>query len=259
MLIYPNLNPVFLQIGNFKIYWYGMMYVISFLLISFLAQRQSLRQTNLTTKTIDRSLNGALLGVLFGGRLGYVLFYSYGKGISLFKLWEGGMSFHGGLLGVILAMLIVASLDKCSLLDLLDFWAPLVPIGLGLGRLGNFINGELWGRVTNVKWGMIYPHVDYFVRHPSQIYEFLTEGVMLFIILNGLKRFSWAKKRGFLSGSFLIGYSISRLICECFREPDLQIGYLYNYFTLGQLLTFPLLFAGIWILQKAISQRSKCC
>ncbi len=253
MLVYPNINPVALHLGNFKIYWYGIMYLVSFLLIDFLAKHRINSVTNnsnnkLTIKTIEKSLNAALIGVLLGGRLGYVFFY--GKGVAFFKIWEGGMSFHGGLIGVVLSIALVSHVEKYSLLELLDFWAPLVPIGLALGRLGNFINGELWGRITNVKWGMIYPHVDHFARHPSQIYEFLTEGLMLFLVLNFLRFFSFTKKRGVLSGIFLIGYGISRLICECFREPDIQIGYIYNCFTMGQLLTIPLLLIGIWILMR---------
>ena len=253
MLVYPNINPVALQIGNFRIYWYGVMYLLSFLLIDFLAKRKISNfsgnsNNKLTIEMINKSLNAALVGVLLGGRLGYVFFY--GKEVIFFKIWEGGMSFHGGLIGVILSMALVSYFEKCPLLDLLDFWAPLVPIGLALGRLGNFINGELWGRITSVKWGMIYPHVDHFARHPSQIYEFLTEGLMLFLILNFLRIFSFTKKRGVLSGVFLIGYGISRLVCECFREPDIQIGYIHGYFTMGQLLTIPLLLIGVWILMR---------
>jgi phosphatidylglycerol:prolipoprotein diacylglycerol transferase len=195
----------------------------------------------------------AAIGVIIGGRVGYMLFYNtqqmISQPLSILKIWEGGMSFHGGLLGVMLALWYFSYKEKKSFFQVTDFVVPLVPLGLAAGRAGNFINGELWGRVTNVPWAMVFPQAGPQPRHPSQLYEFGLEGIVLFIVV-------WwyaAKPRpaGCVSAIFLMGYAVARLIVECFREPDLQLGFVaFNWLTMGQLLSIPMLIAGLlfwWI------------
>lgn len=201
-----------------------------------------------TTQQISDLIFYAALGVILGGRIGYMVFYNTHELILhpwiLIKIWEGGMSFHGGLLGVILAMWLFSHHFKKTFLNVSDFVSPLVPLGLAAGRIGNFINGELWGRVTDVPWAMIYPHVDDQPRHPSQIYEFGLEGIVLFFVV----WFYAAKPRpeGRVSALFLITYSLCRLIAECFRQPDVQMGYIaFGWLTMGQLLSIPMLLLGI--------------
>ena len=189
------------------------------------------------------------LAAVIGGRIGYVLFYGYRFLLQdpffPFKIWEGGMSFHGGILGVALGLWIIARREKVALLSLGDLLASWVPIGLALGRIGNFLNGELWGRVTDLPWGMVFAGAGALPRHPSELYEAFLEGVMLLIIL----QIYTAKPRasGRVTALFLLGYGIARMFCECFREPDLQIGFVYAKITLGQLLTLPLILSGILI------------
>jgi len=199
------------------------------------------------------------LVLLLGGRIGYILFYNFFDFIHnplvLFKVWEGGMSFHGGFLGVVVALWLLSKKTGMNLIDIGDFVAPLVPLGLAAGRMGNFINGELWGRVTDVPWAFVFPHVDQLPRHPSQLYEFLLEGVAMFLIL-------WiysAKPRSRFSVSalFLISYGVFRLLIEFFRLPDAQYGYLaFGWLTMGQLLSLPMIIVGVWFFMKA--GRLKC-
>ncbi len=190
------------------------------------------------------------MAAVIGGRIGYVLFY----GLKFwaqdpffpFKIWEGGMSFHGGLLGVTLALLIIARREKVNILALGDLIAPWVPLGLALGRVGNFLNGELWGRVTDLPWGMVFAGAGALPRHPSELYEALLEGILLFI---GLQIYARKPRcSGEMTAFFLIGYGVTRIFCECFREPDLHIGYMFAQLTLGQILTLPLILSGILIL-----------
>ena len=254
MLSYPQINPIALSIGPVHVHWYGLMYLLGFGMAWGLAHyRAKHYKLSWTSEQIADLIFFAALGVIIGGRVGYMLFYNtqewLAHPLTLFKRWEGGLSFHGGLLGVAIAMIFFARKTHKSFLEVLDFTAPLVPLGLGAGRIGNFINGELWGRATDVPWGMIFPNADKLVRHPSQLYELGLEGIALFIVV-------WiyaAKPRptGCISGVFLMGYSISRLVIECFREPDPQLGYLaFNSLTMGQLLSIPMLLAGLllwWI------------
>ena len=254
MLVFPTINPIAFSIGPLQVHWYGLMYLLGFVSAWALAQwRVKHYQLNWTSEQIGDLIFFAALGVIIGGRLGYMLFYNAHQLIHqpwvALKLWEGGMSFHGGLLGVAVAVTAFCYKTKKSFWDVADFTAPLVPLGLAAGRAGNFINGELWGRVTDVPWGMVFPQVDSQVRHPSQLYEFGLEGIILFIVI-----WWYADKPrppGCVAAIFLIGYAICRLIIEFFREPDIQIGYLaFNWLTMGQLLSIPMLVIGVvlwWI------------
>ncbi|WP_133128061.1 prolipoprotein diacylglyceryl transferase [Legionella nagasakiensis] len=249
MLAFPHIDPVAFSLGPMRIHWYGLMYLLGFITAWILAHWRVRRyQLDWTSEQIGDLIFFSAIGVIIGGRLGYMIFYSTHQLIhqpwAIFKLWEGGMSFHGGLLGVILALWLFSYKVKKPFLAVTDFVVPLVPLGLAAGRAGNFINGELWGRPTDVPWAMIFPHVDAQPRHPSQLYEFGLEGVALFILI-------WwyaAKPRslGCVSAVFLIGYAISRLIVECFRQPDVQLGFIaFGWLTMGQLLSIPMLVIGI--------------
>jgi phosphatidylglycerol:prolipoprotein diacylglycerol transferase len=260
MLVYPQFNPIALQIGPLAIHWYGLMYMAGFLTFLWLGRRRivmlNLKQYN--NKLLDDLLFYGVLGVILGGRLGEVLFYNPGYYFShplkIFAVWEGGMSFHGGFLGVMVAMALFAWQQKLRWLELMDFIAPLVPPGLAFGRLGNFINGELWGRPTDMPWGMVFPRVDSLPRHPSQLYEFALEGVLLFALL-----WIYARKPrpvGAVSGLFLIGYGSFRFIAEFTRNPDDGIFGLMTFgISMGQWLSLPMVIAGVlmmvWSIRRA--------
>ncbi len=254
MLVHPAFNPVAFTL---EIRWYGLMYLLGFLAFLILGKlRAKTAKTGITVAQVDDLLIYGLLGVILGGRVGYVLFYDYASllvdPMQVFRIWEGGMSFHGGLLGVLAALYVYSRRHGVSFLRLLDFSAPLVPIGLAAGRLGNFINGELWGRATDVPWGMIFSHplADDLPRHPSQLYQMATEGIVLFIIM-------WlfsAKPRptGMVAGLFAILYSLARFITEFFREPDAHLGFIiWDWMTQGQLLSVPLFIIGISLVYHA--------
>jgi len=249
MLVHPQFDPVAIALGPLQVHWYGLMYVIGFLGFLFIGKMRSKEPNSvMNPDRVDDMMFWGALGVVAGGRVGYMLFYNL-KGflsdpISLFQIWDGGMSFHGGLLGVILAMFLLARRWKLNFFQVSDFVAPLVPIGLGAGRIGNFINGELWGRVTDVPWGMVFPQVDNIVRHPSQLYQAFLEGLVLFLVLN------WFRKRsppvGAISGLFLVGYGMARIIVEFVREPDAQLGYVaWGWVTQGQVLSVPMILLGV--------------
>lgn len=252
MLYYPTINPIAFSLGPLKVHWYGLMYLVGFLGAWGLANLRADR-IGLTKNQIADLIFYAALGVVIGGRVGYMLFYDVPDLIhrpyTLFEIWDGGMSFHGGMIGVCIAMYWFAKQVQKSVWDLTDFIAPMVPIGLAAGRAGNFINGELWGRVTTVPWGMIYPNAGPLPRHPSEIYEFLLEGVSLFLIL-----WFFSKKprpRFAVSALFLLGYGSFRFFAECFRQPDPQYGYLlWNWVTMGQILSFPMIIIGAIALIK---------
>jgi phosphatidylglycerol:prolipoprotein diacylglycerol transferase len=261
MLIYPDINPIALALGPFKIHWYGLLYLVGFALALGLGLYRAKRSEGAWTnnQVTDLIFYGAV-GVILGGRFGYVIFYDFPHflqdPLSLFKIWEGGMSFHGGLIGVILACLLFARHFKKNLFEVTDFIAPLVPLGLAAGRLGNFINGELWGRVTDMPWGMLYPNAGPLPRHPSQIYEFLLEGILFFIIIWIYS--SKPKPRMAVSGVFLIGYGSLRFFAECFREPDEQLGFIaFNWMTQGQRLCLPMIALGIVLLYLAYFKKEK--
>lgn len=255
MLEFPQIDPVAFSLGPIQVHWYGLMYLFGFAGAWALAQwRAKHYQLAWTAEQISDLIFYGALGVIIGGRLGYMLFYNTHQLLTepwtLLKLWEGGMSFHGGLLGVAVAMWLFARKFKKPFLQVTDFLAPLVPLGLGAGRLGNFINGELWGRVTDVPWAMVFPHSDGQPRHPSQLYELGLEGIALFILLWWYA--SKPRPQGRVSAMFLTGYAICRLIAECFREPDVQLGFLaFNWLTMGQLLSIPMLLAGLYCLNRS--------
>ena len=248
MFYYPNnINPVAFSLGPIKVHWYGLMYLFGFISAWWLASVRS-KNIGLTKEQVTDLIFYAALGVVLCGRIGYMVFYDVPDLISnpltLFKVWDGGMSFHGGMLGVLLALFLYAKKLKKSVWDLTDFVAPMVPIGLAAGRAGNFINGELWGRVTTVPWGMVYPNAGPLPRHPSEVYEFLLEGVALFLIL---WFFSMRPRPRFaVSALFLLGYGCFRFFCEFWRQPDPQYGYLlWGWVTMGQILSFPMIVIGL--------------
>ena len=257
MLRYPGFNPVAFQLGPVKVHWYGIMYLLGFAAAWWLARRRAARPgSTWTANDVDDLIFFCMLGVIFGGRIGYVLFY----GLKFWaldpwypvKIWEGGMSFHGGLLGVVVAMAVFARRRGRSIADVFDFTAPLPALGLFFGRIGNFINGELWGKVTTVPWGFL---VNGQVRHPSQLYEAALEGLVLFTVV-------WwytARPRPRLapSGLFLLIYGLARSLVEFVRMPDEHIGYLAGgWLTEGQILSAPMILVGIALLVWAYHART---
>ncbi len=255
MLIHPQFDPVAIQLGPLSIHWYGLMYLIGFLSLLWLGKWRANRYPEAGWKSseMDDILFYGALGVIIGGRLGYVIFYQpayyLSHPVEIAYLWQGGMSFHGGFLGVLAAMVFFARKTGKRWLAVMDFVAPLVPIGLGAGRMGNFINGELWGRTTDVAWGMVFPQVDNLARHPSQLYQFALEGVVLFILLWWYS--SKPRPVGAVSGLFLIGYGSFRFLVEFTREPDSFLGLLSLGLSMGQWLSLPMIVVGIWMFLRA--------
>lgn len=254
MIPYPHMDPVLLRLGPLRVHWYGVMYLLGFIAAYALGRWRAKRaDTPLQPDQIGDALFEAAIGVIVGGRLGYVMFYQtaalWHDPWMLFRIWEGGMSFHGGLCGVVLAMAWYARRHDISWFAMMDFVAPLVPIGLGLGRLGNFINGELWGRVTTVPWGMVFPSGGPLMRHPSQLYEFFLEGVVLFCVVWWYSSKPRVAPR--VSAVFLLGYGLFRIVAECFRQPDGQLGFLaFGWLTMGQLLSIPMVLLAVLVLLK---------
>ncbi|HWL29925.1 MAG TPA: prolipoprotein diacylglyceryl transferase [Burkholderiaceae bacterium] len=251
MLQYPQIDPVALQIGPIAIHWYGLMYLIGFALVWLLGRwRIQHGKTDLTLRDLEDIIFYSVLGVVAGGRLGYVLFYKpaeyLANPLEILYLWQGGMSFHGGLIGVIVVLILFARKRGKTLLEIGDFIAPLIPLGLGAGRLGNFINGELWGRPTTVPWGMVFPQAgDGVARHPSQLYEMGLEGVALFALMWWFAR--KPRPTGQVSALFLMGYGVFRFLVEFTREPDYYLGLLAGGLSMGQLLSLPMILAGALI------------
>ncbi|MCH9645524.1 MAG: prolipoprotein diacylglyceryl transferase [Proteobacteria bacterium] len=252
-MIYPTINPVALDLGFVQVYWYGLMYLLAFLAAYFLANYRAKQLTDWNSQQIEDLIFYGAIGVIVGGRLGYMLFYNLpnvlSDPLSIFAIQGGGMSFHGGFLGVLFAMALFNRKYHKSFFATMDFVAPLVPLGLGFGRMGNFINGELWGKVTTSPFGMFIQEQGV-ARYPSQLYEAFLEGLVLFIIL-------WVysqKLRPLMSVSalFLIFYGLFRFIIEFVRVPDAQLGYLaFNWLTMGQLLSLPMVIFGVYLFYKA--------
>ncbi len=258
MLIYPEINPVLFQLGPLKIHWYGVMYLIGFLLAWWLGSRRAQGpKTLITTEQLSDLLFYCVLGVILGARLGYVLFYDlptyFANPLLILKVWQGGMSFHGGFIGVLVAVWIYTRKTKQRFFEITDFIAPLIPLGLGAGRIGNFINGELWGRPTDLPWGMVFQHVDQIPRHPSQLYQAAFEGLVLFLILWLFSK--RPRPTMAVSGLFLIGYGTFRFLVEFARTPDPQLGFIaFGWVTMGQLLTLPMLIVGGILMGLAYSR-----
>lgn len=275
-----QINPIIFSIGFIHIYWYGFMYILSFICIQWKIKKDITKNNYFVKKEEFNSfVLFIFLGILIGGRLGYVLFYNFHYFLnnfnSIFKIWEGGMSFHGGLIGGSLSIFLYSNKTRKNFLKIVDIIVPCIPFGLGMGRIGNFINGELWGRIApntyfailfpksiqsdlnliviQPQWKPLFEKYGILPRHPSQIYEFMLEGILLFIILNFFAR----KKRkiGSISGFFLISYGIIRIIAEFFREPDIQIGLIINTFTLGQILSVPMIIIGIILITKIFFEK----
>jgi phosphatidylglycerol:prolipoprotein diacylglycerol transferase len=263
MIPYPDINPVIFRITDaLQIRWYGLMYLIGFSL-AWLIMR--LRTKNIpgweNTERLNDLIFYAATGAILGGRIGYCLFYNLHflltHPLNIFKIWEGGMSFHGGLIGVILGTWLFVRHYRLSYWEVADIMAPAVPLGLGLGRLGNFINGELWGKITTVPWGMVFPTADLYPRHPSPLYGVLGEGILLFIIVWWYARIP--RPVGSVAGVFFLGYGIIRIIEEFFRMPDPQYGYLaFGWLTMGQLLCIPMVIAGIYLIMRNKKHPSLC-
>jgi phosphatidylglycerol:prolipoprotein diacylglycerol transferase len=251
MLNYPIINPTIINIGPLQIRWYGVMYILAFLASYFLVRYQiRKKKLNIDINTVNDLFLFLIIGLIIGARLGYVIFYNLpfylSHPLKLFAIWEGGMSFHGGLIGIIFSGLIYVKKHRVDFWAISDLISITAPIGLGLGRLGNFINAELYGRVTNVPWGMIFPSGGVLPRHPSQLYEFFLEGILLFLILWWTKDFPF--KKGTLFCLFLILYSIFRFFVELFREPDPQLGLIFSFITMGQILSIFMCISGLILL-----------
>lgn len=260
MLVHPDFDPVAFALGPLQVRWYGLMYLLGFVAGWALGRYRAKRPgSGWTVEQVDDLVFYIALGVILGGRIGYILFYSFGSflhnPLTLFRIWEGGMSFHGGFLGVLLAMALFARKYRRGFWPTVDFIAPLIAPGILFGRLGNFINGELWGRVTDLPWGMVFRQTgDGLPRHPSQLYEAALEGVALFVVV-------WlfsAKPRPTMavSGVFALAYGIFRFLVEFVRQPDPQLGYLaFGWLTMGQVLSLPLIAVGAVLLSLAYRRR----
>ncbi|MCK9389499.1 MAG: prolipoprotein diacylglyceryl transferase [Sulfuritalea sp.] len=261
MLIHPQFDPIALQVGPLAVRWYGLMYLAGFVAFLWLGKRRAAAQPwhGMNAQDIDDLLFYGVLGVVLGGRLGQVLFYEPGyylaHPLEIFMVWKGGMAFHGGFLGVLAAMALWCSKSGKTFFQVTDFIAPLVPLGLMAGRIGNFINGELWGRVADaaLPWAMVFPQVDRLPRHPSPLYQAVGEGLLLFIIL------WWYSSRqravGAVSGMFLVGYGVLRFMAEYFREPDHGIFGVSYVVSMGQWLSLPMVLFGLWLLLKQPTSR----
>jgi phosphatidylglycerol:prolipoprotein diacylglycerol transferase len=264
MITFPDIDPVAFSIGPIEIRWYALAYLAAFLMgWQYALYIAGLNKGKHPTKTeVDDFLPWAILGVIIGGRLGYVLIYQpelyMAHPAEIPKVWHGGMSFHGGMLGAIAAMVLYSWRKSIPLLRLSDMFSCAAPIGLFFGRIANFINGELFGRIAKVPWAVEFPGGGVIQRHPSQIYEALLEGLLLFVLLFALVRMDHVRGRpGLLSGIFLVGYSISRIFAEFFREPDVQIGLLMGHFSMGQLLSVPVFLGGLAVIGYSLSRHKK--
>jgi len=256
VIILPEFNPFAIQFDGFGIRWYALAYIAGLLFGYYLLRRQA-RELGapMNVAQLDSLLNYVLIGIILGGRLGYVLFYNpiffISNPMEIIKVWQGGMAFHGGLLGVTLAMVLFARRNSIQVLHVSDRVAMVLPIGLFLGRLSNFINGELFGRVSDLPWAMVFPHSDGAPRHPSQLYEAGLEGLCLGSAMLIAVRWGWLTSPGRITGLLLTGYGLARFLVEFVREPDTHLGLLAGGLTMGQLLCMPMIAAGIYLLIRA--------
>jgi phosphatidylglycerol:prolipoprotein diacylglycerol transferase len=253
---FPDIDPVALSLGPLQIHWYGLMYLFGFVGVWLLGRYRSERYGWTSDEVEDLLFYGAI-GVILGGRIGYILFYDLANYIeqplNIFKVWQGGMSFHGGLIGVILAFWYFAKKTNRSFFAVSDFIAPFVPIGLFCGRIGNFINGELWGNVSDVPWAVVFPTGGPLARHPSQLYEAFLEGIILFIILWFFSQ--RMRPLGAISGLFLVGYGLFRFLVEFVRVPDEQLGHLaFGWLTMGQILSSPMILLGLYFIWRSYNK-----
>jgi phosphatidylglycerol:prolipoprotein diacylglycerol transferase len=262
VLPFPAIDPVLIQVGPFALRWYALAYITGILLgwvyARAIIQRERLwgGKAPMTVTDFDDFVLWATLGVILGGRIGYVLFYNpahfAAQPAEIIQLWKGGMSFHGGLLGVVIAVILFGRRRGIPLLSLGDVTAAVYPIGHFLGRMANFINGELWGRTTDVPWAMVFPGGGPFARHPSQLYQAALEGLLLLLVLALLIDRGALKRPGLILGTFALGYGLTRCLCELYREPDPQLGFLWGGLTMGMLLSIPLMAAGLALIWNAM-------
>ena len=254
-IILPEFNKFAVQFGAFGIRWYALAYLVGLLGGWLLLRREAKDlQSPLTIETVDTLLNYVLFGIIIGGRLGYIIFYNstyyLAHPAAILRIWEGGMAFHGALLGIAIALLIMARRHQLRFFSLTDRVCFVVPIGLFFGRLSNFINGELYGRVTTVPWAMIFPNSDGQPRHPSQLYEAGLEGLLLGVVMLILWRRGWLRQDGRLTGVLLAGYGLARSLIEFVREPDAQLGFILGNFSMGQILSFPMIIFGLYLIMR---------
>ena len=260
MLEFPNFDPIVLEIGPFVIRWYALSYIAGLLIgWRYLIRMNSSPDAPMDREQLDGLFVWITIGIILGGRIGYVLFYNFRTYLSdplqVLKVWQGGMAFHGGLIGVIVMLWWFCHRKKVSILAVGDQLAQVAPIGLGLGRIANFINGELWGRVSDVPWAMVFPYGGPQPRHPSQLYQAFLEGFCLFLLVFMVrKRKSKRPRTGYLAGVFLFGYGVARAVGEAFRQPDGHIGFLWGGITMGQLLSLPLIIIGLGLMWYVHSQ-----
>jgi len=260
---YPEIDPIAFSVGPVDVHWYGIAYVVGIMLGWFYARRliETPRlwagEAPMSRVQLDDFLVWAAVGIILGGRIGYILFYDFpnvaAEPLRAIQIWNGGMSFHGGFAGTTLAMLLFARRHRIPVWSLFDIVAAVVPIGLFFGRIANFVNGELWGRLSDAPWAVVFPQAGPFARHPSQLYEAGLEGIVLLAVLAlAIWRFDALKRPGLVTGIFVCGYALSRITVEFFREPDAQLGYLYGgWLTMGMLLSLPMLAVGVWAVFRA--------
>ena len=261
---FPHIDPILVHIGPLAVRWYALAYIVGIIAGWFYA-RAIIASPRIwggaapfTVVDFDDFIIWVTLGIILGGRIGYVLFYNFphfaAHPAEIFALWKGGMSFHGGFIGCVLAVVLFAWRRDIPFLSLGDVTTAVAPIGLFLGRLANFINGELWGRPTDVPWAMIFPNGGPIARHPSQLYEAGLEGLVLLLVLGVLVRFGGLRRPGLVTGAFALGYGDARIFCELFREPDAQLGFLWGGLTMGMLLCIPLILAGFAVIAYALTR-----
>lgn len=258
-LPFPDIDPIIFSVGFLHLRWYALAYLAGILLGWFLLKRVTAKPDDpIGHPPLDSLINTGIIGIILGGRLAYVVFYNPSYFLSnphkILAVWEGGLAFHGGFLGMVLAIVFTARRYQVSMFGLGDLIAIAAPIGIFFGRLANFINGELYGRVSDAPWAVIFPGTNGLPRHPSQIYEALLEGLLLFIILIVAWRMGARQHKGLLMGIFITGYGLARIVVENFRQPDQQLGFILGGITMGQILSLPMVVIGAWLIQSAFKK-----